>query len=429
MKTKLKIIIPAVIAIIAIAAVLFIGTPADVAPADISALMTTAQQYLVENNYEQAIAEFEKILELDPMNVDAYLGLAEAYRDSGDIDKAVEILEKGYELTGDGRIKALLDGLNGAVVEETETSTAAVSETETEVTTTVTAPENEIVKNDDGSYYEMAFNTDGKIIHEDFYNEDGSSFGSADVEYYPDGNKKNETYYRADGTYYIKEYRADGKVIKKTNYNADGSIYFYELYEYDANNNLISDTSYYGDDSLRGYTKYKYDSNNYIIFQESYDSLIYRKETFTDEYLWEERTYSWNIKYNDDYSIAYTYPIDDTESTLQYGGHNGIKECYGYYSDTADTYSHIVYEFNSEGDLILSYSYNNFDNTETLFGYEEYFHDDKGNQSSSKSYYKNYETGQFELSHHFITVLDGLGNMLTYTGYNKDGSIYSQYKY
>lgn len=182
---------------------------------------------------------------------------------------------------------------------------------------------------------------------------------------------------------------------------------------------------------MREYTKYKYDSNNYIIFEESYESLRYRKETFTDEYMWKERTDSWNIKYNDDYSIAYTYPIGDTESTLQYGGYNGIKECYEYYSDIPDTYRHIIYEFDSEGKCASAnmYSYNKFDNTETLDGYEEFFHDDKGHQSSSKSYQKNYETGKFELNYYYINVLDGLGNMLTVTGYNKDGSIYYQDKY
>ena len=70
-----------------------------------------AERYLSEQNYEQAIIEFEKILEIEPMNVDAYLGLAEAYIGKGDTEKALEILRKGLEQTGDTRLQARIDEL------------------------------------------------------------------------------------------------------------------------------------------------------------------------------------------------------------------------------------------------------------------------------------------------------------------------------
>lgn len=74
-----------------------------------SEIIKTAQRYLSEQNYEQAIIEFQRVLAIDPMNVDAYLGMAEAYIGLGDYDKAEEILRKGYELTGDA---VLLDKIN-----------------------------------------------------------------------------------------------------------------------------------------------------------------------------------------------------------------------------------------------------------------------------------------------------------------------------
>lgn len=70
--------------------------------------LTNAAKYLVEMNYEQAIIEFDKILEIDPMNVEAYLGKARAYYAMGDVDKAIETLKDGYEKTGDDRIWKLL---------------------------------------------------------------------------------------------------------------------------------------------------------------------------------------------------------------------------------------------------------------------------------------------------------------------------------
>ena len=147
MKAKLKFIIPVVIAVIAIivAALCIDFTPQE--KADVSSLMSTAQKHLIENQYEQAIAEFNKVIEIEPMNVDAYWGLAEAYVGIGDTDKAIEVLEKGYEITGDDRLKEMLDRLLLPVPEETTVTTTAA---ETDVTTTVhenkTIPNEELVQ-------------------------------------------------------------------------------------------------------------------------------------------------------------------------------------------------------------------------------------------------------------------------------------------
>ncbi|MCQ2522176.1 MAG: tetratricopeptide repeat protein [Lachnospiraceae bacterium] len=61
--------------------------------------MKDARAYLDEMDYAQAIATYEKIIEIDPKNVDAYIGLAEANAGIGLIDKAIEILAVGYEQT------------------------------------------------------------------------------------------------------------------------------------------------------------------------------------------------------------------------------------------------------------------------------------------------------------------------------------------
>lgn len=63
------------------------------------------QRYLEEQNYEQAIVEFDKANAIDPMNADAYLGKAQAYEGMGDREKALETLWAGYERTGDEEIE------------------------------------------------------------------------------------------------------------------------------------------------------------------------------------------------------------------------------------------------------------------------------------------------------------------------------------
>ena len=58
-----------------------------------------AQRYLLEEDYEQAVAAFEIVIEIDPKNVDAYLGLAEAYVSVDELKNAVRTLEKAAEQT------------------------------------------------------------------------------------------------------------------------------------------------------------------------------------------------------------------------------------------------------------------------------------------------------------------------------------------
>ena len=425
MKAKLKIIIPIIVALAAIIIAVFAINFTSDTGVDINSLISTAQNYLNANNYEQAIAEFEKIIELDPKNVDAYIGLAEAYVAIGNTDKAVEILEKGISETGDQRLKDMLDELS-PLEETTAATTTPTTITTTETTTTVTAPENEIVELDDGGYYEMAFNTNGDIIHEDFYDENGNNWGSADVEYYPNGNKRSETYYREDGTYYVSEYDENGKILKQTNYNSDGSIYFYEINEYDQNGNLIMIASYYGDDnSLRSRSQYKYDENNYETYGELYGSSRYRKEVYTDENMQKEETMSWNVKYNNDYTIVYTYDVGNS-GTLQLGGYNNIKECYAYYENN---YTHYVYAFDENGRRISHKSYNSYNGeSEKYSGRGEYFYDDNGREIEYRSYYIDWE-GNEVLSYKTAHTYDGLGNTLISTGYRDDGTIDWQEKY
>lgn len=53
-----------------------------------------AQQYLLAEDYEQAIAAFSIVIEIDPRNKEAYLGMAEAYAATDDLKNAVKILER-----------------------------------------------------------------------------------------------------------------------------------------------------------------------------------------------------------------------------------------------------------------------------------------------------------------------------------------------
>ena len=70
------------------------------------------EKYISELKYEQAIIAYESAIEIEPMSVEAYLGLAEVYVAQGDYEKAISVLEEGYKITYDERIKSKLEEIN-----------------------------------------------------------------------------------------------------------------------------------------------------------------------------------------------------------------------------------------------------------------------------------------------------------------------------
>ncbi len=98
----------------AAAAVFAIGSENGASATDI---LKTAERYLSEANYEQAIIEFDKVLEIDPANISAYIGKANALVNAGDISKAIEVLNEGYSKTGSNEILTRLNELKAMLAD------------------------------------------------------------------------------------------------------------------------------------------------------------------------------------------------------------------------------------------------------------------------------------------------------------------------
>ncbi len=110
MKQKKKLFVILAILVMAIAFVIVaIVALSKGGKKDVQSNLDLGQNYLDELKYEQALASYMAVLEIDPNNVEAYLGMAEAYAGMGDMNSAISILENGYEITGDSE---LLDKLN-----------------------------------------------------------------------------------------------------------------------------------------------------------------------------------------------------------------------------------------------------------------------------------------------------------------------------
>ncbi|MBE5909922.1 tetratricopeptide repeat protein [Pseudobutyrivibrio sp.] len=117
-KTIVVSIVAALAVIIAvIAGISWYNSPAQKLPR----LLDLGEKYLLDEDYENAIATYKLAFEIDPNNtevidqaVSAYLGYAKQLVDSGDTDKAIEILTEGFELFGDERISAEVEKLSGS---------------------------------------------------------------------------------------------------------------------------------------------------------------------------------------------------------------------------------------------------------------------------------------------------------------------------
>ena len=73
--------------------------------------LSLGDKYLSELDYEQAIASYLAAIEIDPKNVDAYLGLADAYIALGEYDEAIEVLEDALEELSGSEKRAVKDKL------------------------------------------------------------------------------------------------------------------------------------------------------------------------------------------------------------------------------------------------------------------------------------------------------------------------------
>lgn len=73
--------------------------------ANVVELLELGEQYLLDLDYEQALVQFLKVIEIEPRNVQAYLGAAHAYAGLGRVDEAIAILEQGLSETDDDALK------------------------------------------------------------------------------------------------------------------------------------------------------------------------------------------------------------------------------------------------------------------------------------------------------------------------------------
>ena len=152
---KKMIIISAIILIIVVSglAVFFSGR----IDRKIRLQMDMGQKYLADLQYEQAIAAFKGVLEIDPDNKGAmdavirtYFDWAEQCIEAGETDKAIRILEEGVDYTGDPQISSRLAELKTSLEKKASEEVLPEDEAIQEITDTT-----EYIKTEYGDLIQM----------------------------------------------------------------------------------------------------------------------------------------------------------------------------------------------------------------------------------------------------------------------------------
>ncbi len=101
--------------------VLLIACSKSVETMSTTEIINLGEKYLLELNYEEAVVQFTKLIEVEPKNFRGYTGLAESYAGLGDTDKAVATLKNGLEQLQDNlEIEAMLRKLTNSDVESAQ---------------------------------------------------------------------------------------------------------------------------------------------------------------------------------------------------------------------------------------------------------------------------------------------------------------------
>lgn len=110
---KVKIILSVLISllILVIAGTAFVLVSGKMKESNYMAAIEEAEKYRAENNLQQAIAEYENAISINPEKEDAYLALSEIYMEQEDASKAKSILRTGFQRTNSARIQSRLNSL------------------------------------------------------------------------------------------------------------------------------------------------------------------------------------------------------------------------------------------------------------------------------------------------------------------------------
>ena len=405
-----------------------------------------ADRYMTELKYDEAIALYKEMLEIEPKSVEAYKGLFEAYIATGDEAKAQEILDKAKGImTADE-----MAGMQSAFAEKFggDKDSQNAEENEEEGTDSFVSwgkCTKELYFNVDGSsngWREYDYDSAGNITKECLFDSDGTISYGDEFEYGDSGDVTRKTHYgRGWEKSYTYEYDSRGNEIHKINYLEDGSIYEVKC-TYNSSDKLIKEIDYKGGAFYAGY-EYEYDSKGrkiclyYLIGETTRDpnkkmEIVYDLDGLHSQRLYttNDKTYvtgdEWydelgreikSISYELNGSISFT-----AEDSYDEAGHN-TRRITTYADGSKGWY---IYEYNANGDIVRHASLYEGEAYKYFAGYSDtvYEYDSYGNCIKSTEYDKNGNLlGYADLKY------DHNGNEIRVENYDAEGNLVSWVDY
>lgn len=273
------------IAVIVIA--LLIGVGISYSPSGrLRKQLDLGQKYLEEMKYEEAVVAFNNAIEIDPMSVDAYLGLVEVYIRTGDFETALSYAQKGYDLTGDERLKEKIDMIESG---------------------NITASNGWVMKKSQYDHGELMwyetyiYDLQGRKKITTLYNGANQLVGTGDWQYDEQGNalvSYGWSSYTPDDPLSVRmakwehQYDAEGRMLSLRRYDLTGVLQVFKEYQYDAEGRLTTEEEYNGNGELLESEENEYDSRGRNIAEKRYNASGDLMFSYEYEYDAEDRTIS-----------------------------------------------------------------------------------------------------------------------------------------
>jgi tetratricopeptide (TPR) repeat protein len=227
------------------------GTTACKSKTDqIKETIEAAQQFVLDGNYEEAIAAFNKAIEIDPKQPDAYSGLVTLYLDNGDYASAREVALRGIEATEadiDNSTVTYRDSADSLQGIDLLIHKLRVVEK------IMTNPSRIITKEGDRTYqadYEYEFDASGRITYLKVTTEDGVeetryTYNSAGIVETLDREGIRDYKLEKDVSHYVASYYTDndnGSVYTRITYDQYGKQTKREITVTDTEGNVQSES-------------------------------------------------------------------------------------------------------------------------------------------------------------------------------------------
>jgi len=353
-------------------------------------------RYLSEGNYKEAIIAFNAAIEIDEKQVDAYIGLADAYIAQGDTEKAIEALEKGYRNTNDESINERIEKLKKKM-EYGELLWSYITYE---------------------PWFDGEYAGNGKIVHEYYANDmyveavyDGYGIFWYENHYECEVDGNTVTIYFGGRLNMTQLYDENRNLVTCTEVSTDKSgDVEHVIYEYDTDGYIVKETHYNGDNSISKYEINSYYDNKKLKTWESAlydeDGLVSKLINEYNEKGIEIKEISLNEKYD---SSNHTWVFEHDES-----GNRTIETIYNHTFDGAIKY-YTVYRLDVNGNRISEEMYDK-NNVLEYVVVREYDGEGEPSKDTRTDYNEDGSVEEIE-----ITIWQNRKG--TITRYNADGTV------